>query len=161
MNRIISSKLREGARDLRALVAAGASEAELTAVKEAVVRTVVRIVATHLGAPPVEFDWEYYDKGGVYHKVAGLTPLQFYQGEGLLGVCVCLYGDLTDACEGVCALGGLFVLPLRLLIMCVRVHACVCMCVRVGPPSMSCVCVCVCMPPPPFLPASVRVSAYV
>ena len=40
--------------------------------------TIFRIVSICLGTPPKTFTWEYTDKSKKYHKVADISPLEFY-----------------------------------------------------------------------------------
>ncbi len=77
MNRGLSRLLRRAARDLRAMAAAGADETELQAAKEAALRSVHRMLAVHLGTPPVSVYWQWRDKDRGFHRDGELTPRQF------------------------------------------------------------------------------------
>ncbi|WP_125604302.1 C1 family peptidase [Lapidilactobacillus bayanensis] len=78
LNATLNTKLRKDAVELRALVAAGKSEAEINTAKETMLDDVYRILVFTLGKPPVEFDWEYTDDNHQYHIEKGLTPKSFY-----------------------------------------------------------------------------------
>ncbi|MGL4940213.1 MAG: C1 family peptidase [Bifidobacterium asteroides] len=38
-----------------------------------------RILTIHLGTPPTSFDWEWTDKGGVFHRDGRITPQEFWK----------------------------------------------------------------------------------
>src|SRR5919106_3072196 len=59
MNAILKSKLREGARTLRDTVAKGISRDTARETKHEVLKVIYRILAIHLGTPPVAFDWQW------------------------------------------------------------------------------------------------------
>ena len=77
MNRLLVAKLRQGARTLRGLHAAGASPAELRAAKQDVLAVVHRILCIHLGTPPRTFDWQWHDKKKKFHRDPRMTPQKF------------------------------------------------------------------------------------
>jgi len=77
MNTMLVYKLREGARDLRAAAAGGASDESLRAQKHQALEGIWRILCTHLGSPPADFDWQWNDKDKVFHRDGRLTPQQF------------------------------------------------------------------------------------
>jgi bleomycin hydrolase len=79
LNGYIKSRLREFARTLRDMHAAGASSEELQSRKDAMVDIITRACVVHLGRPPEEFDWAYYNKSGKHSRTVGLTPLSFYR----------------------------------------------------------------------------------
>ncbi|MGB0591514.1 MAG: aminopeptidase C [Myxococcota bacterium] len=77
MNTMLVYKLREGARDLRAAAAGGASDDSLRRQKHQALEGIWRILCTHLGSPPADFDWQWNDKDKVFHRDGRLTPQQF------------------------------------------------------------------------------------
>ena len=77
MNAHLKFKLREGARTLRGLVAAGRSSDEVRAAKETILSTIWRMLCVHLGTPPSSFDWQWNDKDRAFHRDGEMTPLQF------------------------------------------------------------------------------------
>jgi bleomycin hydrolase len=79
MNGLISSKLRQGAKELRELFARVASPAQLRQAKEEILTAVHRILCIHLGTPPERFDWQWVDKKKKFHRQANLTPRTFAQ----------------------------------------------------------------------------------
>ncbi|KFI59443.1 C1 family peptidase [Bifidobacterium gallicum] len=55
-----------------------------------------RMLTIHLGEPPVEFDWEWTDKDGKFHRDGTITPQEFwkkYVGDANLEEYVCLVDD--------------------------------------------------------------------
>ena len=66
MNRLITSKLREGAATLRQEAASDASEADLQASKEKLLAGIYHMLAVHLGEPPKTFAWQWRDKDGTF-----------------------------------------------------------------------------------------------
>jgi bleomycin hydrolase len=77
MNSNLLATLREGAKTLRDLHAAGAPLAEVRTAKDEVLRVVYRILCIHLGTPPDRFDWQWNDKDRVFHRDGEMTPRQF------------------------------------------------------------------------------------
>jgi len=69
--------LREGAKALREMHAAGESAEALRATKQEYVQVVHRILSIHLGTPPERFSWQWKDKDGAFHRTDELTPQQF------------------------------------------------------------------------------------
>jgi bleomycin hydrolase len=77
MNAILASKLREAAKALRDLYAAGATQEELRAEKQRRLETIYRILCIHLGTPPRRFAWQWADKERNFHRDAEMTPQEF------------------------------------------------------------------------------------
>lgn len=77
MNRSLQTVLRQGARDLRALVADGADAGEVAAAKEETLAAIYRVLAIHLGTPPESFLWQWNDTEGGFHRDGAMTPVQF------------------------------------------------------------------------------------
>jgi bleomycin hydrolase len=77
MNSLLSAKLREGAKSLRELYAAGASLPELRDEKKRFLKVIYRILCTHLGTPPRSFRWQWADKDRGFHRDDETTPQEF------------------------------------------------------------------------------------
>ena len=79
MNRLVNSKLRQGASAIRKAIANGATEEEVQKIKEDYLADLYNLFCMCFGQPPKKFDFEYTDKDGKYHIVEGLTPMKFYK----------------------------------------------------------------------------------
>lgn len=77
-NATLNLKLRKDAVELRKLVAANASEAEIAKRKEEMLAEVYRMASYSFGQPPVKFDFEYRDSDKNYHIDRDLTPKAFF-----------------------------------------------------------------------------------
>lgn len=77
MNANLKTLLREGAATLRDLVAGGANREAIEASKQAVMASMYRVLAIHLGTPPTEFDWRWNDKDKKFHHDGTMTPREF------------------------------------------------------------------------------------
>ncbi|XP_077508874.1 bleomycin hydrolase [Amblyomma americanum] len=100
-SQLLTSKLREFARDLYALLAKGCSDADIQSTIEHMMETVYRIASICLGTPPATFTWEYYDKNKTYNQLGPITPLEFYE-KHIKGVFnfddkVCLVNDTRQS----------------------------------------------------------------
>jgi len=78
MNGMITLRLRKAAAELRAAHAAGADSEALREQKDAVLPTIYRMLATHLGEPPQRFHWQWRDKDKLFHRDGEITPREFY-----------------------------------------------------------------------------------
>jgi len=78
MNAVITAKLREYAAELRRMAGTGDEEDVLRSRKEMMMGVIFRMLAIHLGTPPVEFFWQWRDKGGIFHRDGTLTPQEFF-----------------------------------------------------------------------------------
>ncbi|MGO8959667.1 MAG: aminopeptidase C [Streptosporangiaceae bacterium] len=76
MNSVLRYLLRQGARSVRAAVAAGGLEAARNE-KTEILRAVHRVLCIHLGTPPERFDWQWTDKDRQFHRDGVLTPPEF------------------------------------------------------------------------------------
>ena len=56
----------------------GGSDADAQSKINECMKVVFRIVGICVGVPPERFDFEYVDKDKEYHKISGITPLEFY-----------------------------------------------------------------------------------
>ncbi|HLT20423.1 MAG TPA: C1 family peptidase [Thermomicrobiales bacterium] len=77
MNQILLSILREGARDLRAARAKGASEEALQAEKQRVLEDVYTVLSIHLGTPPEVVQWQWMDRDKKFQRDDPMTPREF------------------------------------------------------------------------------------
>ncbi|RNI22786.1 aminopeptidase C [Flexivirga caeni] len=73
MNKNLRSLLRQAARDVRA----ASGDAQVAEIRAQVMAAAYRILAMHLGTPPTEFDWQWTDDDGEFHRDGTLTPAQF------------------------------------------------------------------------------------
>jgi len=78
MNRMITRKLREFAKELRDSINKKISEEKLYALKNKMLSTVYKMLVIHLGNPPESFDWQTRDKKKRFHRFKNLTPLSFF-----------------------------------------------------------------------------------
>ena len=76
MNTLLTSKLREYAKDLRGMK--GSSTDELRVRKGDYLEEFYRMLCIHLGTPPQDFYWEWRDKDDKFHRRGKITPLDFY-----------------------------------------------------------------------------------
>ncbi len=77
MNGLLYRWLRHGAVTLRAMVRAGAAAAAVDARRRELLSTVYRILTGVLGVPPTDFDWQWTDSAGAFHRVGRTTGQQF------------------------------------------------------------------------------------
>lgn len=77
MHQTLVTKLRQAAKTLRDLHAAGKNLAEVREAKREILTVIHRILCIHLGTPPDRFDWQWKDKKKKFHRVSGMTPQQF------------------------------------------------------------------------------------
>ncbi len=75
----LTSLLREYAIQLRKKAKAGASDDELTALREDMMKTVYRVLVISLGEPPKTFDLTLTDKDGNVTQDFGLTGKTFFE----------------------------------------------------------------------------------
>jgi bleomycin hydrolase len=78
MNQLLTSKLRQWAEELRNMYASGVKMEELREFKTTCIQEFYHILTYFLGDPPVNFDFEYKDQEGTFHRVKAITPLRFY-----------------------------------------------------------------------------------
>ncbi|XP_049537206.1 bleomycin hydrolase-like [Anopheles darlingi] len=78
MNSVIKSKLREYAKDLRQLVADGATDEEITEKIRKQMSEIYNVFGICLGIPPEKFTWECYDKSKKYLMIGPIQPIDFY-----------------------------------------------------------------------------------
>ncbi|WP_040434785.1 C1 family peptidase [Schaalia vaccimaxillae] len=79
MNTQLQVLLRRSALELRDMVAGGAPAEDVESAKEQVLEGVWRILTISLGVPPTEFEWEWQDDEGEFHRDPVMTPQEFYE----------------------------------------------------------------------------------
>ncbi len=79
MNRLLETKLREDAMVLRELINENKSSKEIQKKKVEMLNEIYRMLAINIGLPPEKFDYEYKDKDGNFHRIDGITPVEFYK----------------------------------------------------------------------------------
>ena len=77
MNAILKDILRSGASELRDILDNGGSVEEARAHKDKRVEDIWKILCIHLVTPPEEFDWQWEDKDGEFHRKGSMTPQEF------------------------------------------------------------------------------------
>jgi bleomycin hydrolase len=75
MNEVIRTLLRQGVKTVRE--AGRRSLDDARAEKEAILRTIYRVLCIHLGTPPDRFLWQWVDKDRNFHRDGVLTPAEF------------------------------------------------------------------------------------
>ncbi len=78
MNRMITRKLREYAKELRDSINMQKSE-EVYALKNIMLSTIYKMLVIHLGEPPESFNWQVRDKKKGFHRFKNLTALSFFK----------------------------------------------------------------------------------
>ena len=77
MNAGLNYQVRQGARNIRRLFAEESGLAAMRQAKAEALQAVYRILCIHLGNPPDNFDWQWKDKDGEFHRDGAMTPLEF------------------------------------------------------------------------------------
>ncbi len=78
MNGLLYRWLRHGGTTVRSMVRSGADADRVAAYREQLMGTVWRILTGVLGVPPVDFDWQWTDAKGSFHRAGRITPREFY-----------------------------------------------------------------------------------
>jgi bleomycin hydrolase len=79
MNGLITRKLRGDAAKLRDMAKKKSSMQALRAKKKSMLSEVYRMLSIHLGEPPTEFEWQWRNKGGDFHREGTMTPHSFME----------------------------------------------------------------------------------
>ena len=79
MSRLLRTKLKKDALELRKMYADGIGVDEIRKDKEKMLSDVYRILAITLGEPPAEFEWRYKDKEGNVSELKSYTPQSFFK----------------------------------------------------------------------------------
>jgi len=77
MNSILYYQLRQGAKQIRDLYGVEAGIDEMRGAKREALNVVHRVLRIHLGTPPTDFDFQWKDEDGQFHRDLGITPLEF------------------------------------------------------------------------------------
>ncbi len=79
MNRMITRKLREYAKDLREAKNNGASIENLGILKAQMLEIIFRLLTIHIGTPPTSFDWQIKNKNNEFKRYENISPINFYK----------------------------------------------------------------------------------
>ncbi|KAJ2232799.1 bleomycin hydrolase [Coemansia sp. RSA 1722] len=79
MDTLITSKLREYAKQLRNAHKDGKHEGDLRKLKRSMLEEVHRVMVISLGHPPEKVTWAFYNKDKEFCEFRDITPLQFYK----------------------------------------------------------------------------------
>ena len=79
INKQLNLKLRKDAVELRELVAAKKSDADIQKAKEKMLNEIYRMLAYTFGEPLASFDFEYRDTDNNYHRIENITPQEFFK----------------------------------------------------------------------------------
>lgn len=79
MNRMITRKLREFAKQLRESNQKGVSDSDLQDMKNGMLESVYRMLTIHLGTPPSSFQWQVRGKDKNFKRFENLTPIKFFK----------------------------------------------------------------------------------
>jgi len=78
MNRMITRKLREYAKELRDSINNGINKDELSELKDRMLLTIYKMLVIHLGEPPQLFNWQVRDKKKNFQRFNNLSPVSFF-----------------------------------------------------------------------------------
>ena len=79
MNSVLKEVLRTSASEIRNILEKGGTKEEARSQKEARISDIWKILCIHLGTPPENFDWQWRDMDGKFHRKGKMTPLEFAQ----------------------------------------------------------------------------------
>ncbi len=77
MNNVLKEVLRTSASEIRSILEKGGTKEESRSHKESRMSDIWKILCIHLGTPPENFDWQWRDKDGKFHRKGEMTPLEF------------------------------------------------------------------------------------
>ena len=77
MNAGLNYQVRQGARNIRRIYGEEGGLDAMRAAKQETLQAIYQILSIHLGNPPDNFDWQWKDKDGEFHREGAMTPLQF------------------------------------------------------------------------------------
>ena len=77
MNAGLNYQVRQGARNIRRIYTEEGGADAMREAKQEALRSIYRILCIHLGNPPDNFDWQWKDKNGDFHRDGAMTPLEF------------------------------------------------------------------------------------
>ena len=95
MNKLVTRKLREFAKDLRSAISSGKSTAQVSKMKDEMLSVIYKMLCISLGTPPEKFDWSIRDKKDKFHRFTDLTPQTFFKNHVSIDLndFVCLIND--------------------------------------------------------------------
>ena len=79
MNKLITRKLREFAKDLRSAMSISKTKAQVSKMKDGMLSEIYQMLCISLGTPPEKFDWSIRDKKDKFHRFTDLTPQTFFK----------------------------------------------------------------------------------
>ena len=79
MNKLITRKLREFAKELRASIKSGKSSTQVGKMKGDMLSVIYQMLCINLGTPPEKFDWSIKDKKDKFQRFTDLTPQTFFK----------------------------------------------------------------------------------
>ncbi len=79
MSRLIRTKLKKDALEMRKMYADGIGVIAIRKMKEKKLAEVYKILAITLGEPPTEFEWRYKDKDDNVSELKSYTPQSFFK----------------------------------------------------------------------------------
>ena len=79
MNSVLNYQYRQGAKRIRDLYISEASLAKMRRAKHETLKVIYDVLCIHLGTPPTQFDWQWTDKDGQFHRDGEMKPLEFAQ----------------------------------------------------------------------------------
>ena len=79
MNKLITRKLREFAKDLRSAMSSSKTKAQVSKMKDGMLSEIYQMLCISLGTPPEKFDWSIRDKKDKFHRFTDLTPQTFFK----------------------------------------------------------------------------------
>ena len=101
MNKLVTRKLRECAKELRAAVSKGSSKKEISKMKDDMLSTIYQMLCISLGTPPEKFDWSIRDKKDKFKRFTDMTPQSFFKDHVKINLndYVCLINDPRSFAE--------------------------------------------------------------
>jgi|TARA_B110000438_G_scaffold104466_1_gene103105 bleomycin hydrolase len=95
MNKLVTRKLRECAKELRAAISSGSSNKEISKMKDDMLSTIYQMLCISLGTPPEKFDWSIRDKKEKFKRFTDMTPQSFFKDHVNINLndYVCLIND--------------------------------------------------------------------
>jgi len=101
MNKLITRKLREFAKELRAALKAGKTKAQIGEIKDEMLSIIYQMLCINLGTPPEKFDWSIRDKKNKFKRFSNLTPQTFFKEHVNINLddFVCLINDPRQFAE--------------------------------------------------------------
>lgn len=77
INKVLASKLRQYASEIRHMARQGESEAQIHAERAKFMEELYKIMVVSFGTPPQSFDWSFRDEDKKFTREKGITPHEF------------------------------------------------------------------------------------